>query len=76
MKQQMSVRAIINLPQSKEGSHEMLVIMKKLVDLAADLEAQAKESEAKEALEKVSDMLCDLMFESEAARSAAYASVD
>lgn len=76
MKQQVTVRAVVNLPESKEGSHEMLVIMKKLVDAAADFEAQAKEIEAREALEKVSDMLAEIMFEAETARSLAYAQTE
>jgi len=73
MKQQVTVRAVVNLPEGKESCHEMLVIMKKLVDAAADFEAKAERSDVRDAMKPVSDMLCEIMFEVEAARSLAYA---
>ena len=67
------IKAVINLPKSKEAAHEMLVIMNKLVAACSDAEAKAKDASVRAAMEPVSDVLAENMFECEQNRKRAYA---
>jgi hypothetical protein len=67
------IKAVINLPKSKEAAHEMLVIMNKLVAACSDAEAKAKDASVRAAMEPVSDVLAEIMFECEQNRKKAYA---
>ena len=67
------VKAVVNLPKSKEAAHEMLVIMNKLVAACADAEAKGRDASVRAAIEPVSDMLAEIMFECEQNRKRAYA---
>ena len=73
MNTKIEVNAVVNLPKSKEAAHEMLVIMNKLVAACADAEAKGKDASVRAAIEPVSDMLAEIMFECEQNRKRAYA---
>ena len=67
------VKAVVNLPKSKEAAHEMLVIMNKLVAACADAEAKGRDASVRAAIEPITDALTDIMFECEQNRKRAYA---